>query len=281
MKNLNISIANKVATYHQRDGAIICDNPGYIINFTFDSEWEGHDTKTARFKWNGGHFDIDFSGNQVEAPVIENAERVEVGVYVDDICTTTPAVIPCEKSILSGAPREFIPQAEGVEMGGRISQVEQKVTDHEGRINQVAQKATNHEIRIATLEAGGSGGGGGSTPYYLHNLHITVGVWPDEWSIDYYSPYAHIYCKVLSKNSEPFTNMYDLIDLKDFLMDVRGSISLYDAPEGMYHHLWDIHHWTGTELRVDYMDDIHGVNYHTFKFTQHDVCKITDTVREV
>lgn len=102
MKNLNITVANKVATYCQRDGFIVCGNSDYQITFTFDSEWDAHTVKTARFKWNGNYTDVVFSGNVVSAPIISDATQVEIGVFAGDLCTTTPAVVPCIRSILCG-----------------------------------------------------------------------------------------------------------------------------------------------------------------------------------
>lgn len=112
MKNLTITVANKVATYHARDGAIVCDNSDYQITFLFDSEWTEHPVKTARFKWNGGFKDVVFVGNTVDVPKIANASKVEVGVYAGDTSTTTPAVIPCEKSIRSGSEGPVAPTAD-------------------------------------------------------------------------------------------------------------------------------------------------------------------------
>ena len=111
MQNLNITVANKVATYVQRDGFIVCGNKDYKITFTFDSEWDEHTVKTARFKWKGTYTDVLLVENVVEVPKISNATEVEVGVFAGDLCTTTPALIPCVKSILcdEGAPKEPTP----------------------------------------------------------------------------------------------------------------------------------------------------------------------------
>ena len=102
MKNLHITIADRVATYAKRDGAIICGNSDYKVIFTFDEEWSGVYKKTARFIWNGQYFDVEFAGTEVEAPIITNADSVEVGVYAGELRTTTGAVIPCKRSILCG-----------------------------------------------------------------------------------------------------------------------------------------------------------------------------------
>lgn len=99
MLNKHVTVINRVATYLKRDGAIVCNNSGYKISFAFDSEWDAYATKTARFIWNGAYRDVEFTGNECAVPPIFNASEVHVGVYVDDIQTTTSAVIPCLKSV--------------------------------------------------------------------------------------------------------------------------------------------------------------------------------------
>lgn len=102
MINLNITVTKKVATYLQRDGAIVCGNSDYQITFTFDAEWDAYPTKTARFIWNGKYWDQPFTGNVCPVPIITGATEVTVGVYAGDLRTTTPASIPCKRSILCG-----------------------------------------------------------------------------------------------------------------------------------------------------------------------------------
>ena len=82
MNILNITVANKIATYRKLDGSIVCGNSDYQVKFTFDEEWTDHNEKTARFIWNG--------------------QYVEVGVYAGNLETTTAAVIPALRSILCG-----------------------------------------------------------------------------------------------------------------------------------------------------------------------------------
>jgi hypothetical protein len=108
MKTLHITVENKIATYHDRDGVIVCNNTDYMIEFAFDSEWDNHRNKTARFIWNGTYEDVVFTGNTVAVPVIRNALSVTVGVFSGDLKTTTPATIGCKKSILceDGVPSD-------------------------------------------------------------------------------------------------------------------------------------------------------------------------------
>lgn len=100
MKDLRITVNNKIATYQKRDGDIVCGNNDYRIVFTFDKEWDNHATKTARFIWNNTYTDVVFDGNICPVPIITNATSCEVGVYAGNLATTTPAEIGCIKSIL-------------------------------------------------------------------------------------------------------------------------------------------------------------------------------------
>ena len=100
MKTLHVIISNKVATYLQRDGYIVCGNSDNQIEFTFDAEWDAYERKTARFIWNGKYKNVEFEGTLCPVPIVANTERLEVGVYVEDLSTTTSAVIPCRLSVL-------------------------------------------------------------------------------------------------------------------------------------------------------------------------------------
>lgn len=100
MKTLHINVKDKIATYTQRDGAVVCGNSDYQISFTFDSEWDEYPNKTARFIWNGQHFDQPFTGDVCPMPMVYGTTSCLVGVYVENLETTTPAKIDCLKSVL-------------------------------------------------------------------------------------------------------------------------------------------------------------------------------------
>ena len=110
-KTLNVSIENKIATYQKRCGAIVCGNSDYQIKFAFDAEWYSYDTKTARFIYNDQIVDKLFTGDTCDAPVVRDADILAVGVFAGDLVTTTPAIIPCKRSIRCkhGAPAEPSP----------------------------------------------------------------------------------------------------------------------------------------------------------------------------
>lgn len=105
-KTINVSIKNKIAV--QTDNALyICGNSDFVVEFDFDAEWDGYDTKTARFILdNATYYDVVFQGNQCPVPIISNTYGIYVGVYAGNLQTTTPAHISAKKSILcsGGSP---------------------------------------------------------------------------------------------------------------------------------------------------------------------------------
>lgn len=107
MPDIQITVRDKIASKVD-DTVYVCSNSDYVINFDFDTEWDAYDTKTARFAYRAGYVDVIFDGNTCALPVIHNADRIYVGVYAGELHTTTPAVIPCRKSILSdgGTPAD-------------------------------------------------------------------------------------------------------------------------------------------------------------------------------
>jgi hypothetical protein len=106
MKTLHIIVADKVASYRQRDGYIVCGNSDYQVEFTFSPEWDAYERKIARFIWRGKPVDVEFSGTVCPVPIVANTEQLEVGVYVEKLSTTTSAVIPCRLSVLCNSKTE-------------------------------------------------------------------------------------------------------------------------------------------------------------------------------
>lgn len=103
MNEIKIMIANREASQYS-GGKIICGNDDYVIDFTFDEEWNGVTYKTARFQYADGsgvkYIDVLFEGTRCNVPVLINIDRVKIGVYAGDLRTTTGATVLCLKSIL-------------------------------------------------------------------------------------------------------------------------------------------------------------------------------------
>ncbi len=110
MKLVQIDIKNKIAEL-SAPALIICGNSDYVVEFNLDEEWAEHPVRTARFSTWNGYTDVVFEGTQCPVPVLSQASYVKVGVFAGDLCTTTPAYVPCKKSILceGGAPIEPTP----------------------------------------------------------------------------------------------------------------------------------------------------------------------------
>lgn len=101
MKDILITVKNKIAM-NLGNATYVCDNSDYRVVFEFDEEWDGHQVKTARFKYNGMYQEVVFSGSVCNMPVIRDARLIYIGVYAGNLQTSTPAVVHASQSILSG-----------------------------------------------------------------------------------------------------------------------------------------------------------------------------------
>lgn len=113
MPEITVSVENKIATLTS-ESVIVCGNSDYTVVFTFDSEWDDYTAKTARFAYyKNGIFmyeDVLFEGSEVSIPVLHDIDEVAIGVYAGDLHTTTPARVPCQRSITDGAAIHSDPQ---------------------------------------------------------------------------------------------------------------------------------------------------------------------------
>lgn len=106
--DIDIKIRNKIASTTD-PAAIVCGNDGYRVNFDFDEEWQSRNYKTMRVEWldtfsgRRRHTDVEFTGSSVDLPIIVDAYEIAVGVYAGDELASTPARLPCERSITDGA----------------------------------------------------------------------------------------------------------------------------------------------------------------------------------
>ena len=105
MPDISISVTEKIAQV-QGSPVIVCGNSDYTVNFTLDGEWDDYEEKTAEFRyWRSGEkkrSEVLFSGDTVSIPILRDIDEVEIGVYAGDLHTSTPARIPCARSITDG-----------------------------------------------------------------------------------------------------------------------------------------------------------------------------------
>ncbi len=100
--SMTITVQNRIARVTGTP-EIICGNSGYMIAFTFDTEWNEYVQKTAQFRYfrDGKAVTeaVDFSGSFCAVPVLRDVDFVEIGVTAGDIRTASPARIPCIRCI--------------------------------------------------------------------------------------------------------------------------------------------------------------------------------------
>lgn len=162
-KILHVNVANKVATYQKRDGAIVCGNKDYQLKFTFDAEWAEHSKKTARFLWGGDYFDVEFTGDTCDVPMISGTKTVEVGVYAGDLETTTGAEIPCLLSILckGGAPhpgtgQHYTSEAVAAANAAKASETNAKTSETNAKASETNAKTSETNARASETNAASS-----------------------------------------------------------------------------------------------------------------------------
>lgn len=136
--NIDIVVANKIARA-PLDAEIVCGNNDYTVTFDFDSEWDSHPVKTARFIYvkcgRVRYEDVPFEGQTCDVPLLSNITRVDVGVYAGDLRTTTAAMIKCKRSILCDGG---VPEEPTEDVYNRLMElINQKVLDPNAPIDQI------------------------------------------------------------------------------------------------------------------------------------------------
>lgn len=116
MPNIDITVTADRAATVQGAPCIVCGNSDYTVTFTFTEAelWSAYKIKTARFVYQAkGEMrcqDVPFEGDTVSVPVLSQVREVQIGVYAGDLHTTTPARVPCERSILCWEPKHDDPE---------------------------------------------------------------------------------------------------------------------------------------------------------------------------
>ena len=90
----------KIARDENPELKLICNNSDFVVEFDLDAEWNQYGAKTARFIYNNKYVDVVFVGTTVSVPPLCNTRVLAVGLYAEDLRTTTPALVEVEKSIL-------------------------------------------------------------------------------------------------------------------------------------------------------------------------------------
>lgn len=164
MPNINIRVANKIATNMSPAQRIVCGNSDFTITFTFDSEWQSQTQRTARFIYHKKglvhHKEVAFTGATVSVPILSGVDYVMVGVYAGDLHTTTPARVNCDRSILCQESSEELTQAEKATLQAQIGNLAALLTGNK------------RNLVAAINEIVTTGGGGGGSGVVVTNVEI-------------------------------------------------------------------------------------------------------------
>lgn len=161
MQMIEICVRCKVASEPTNTAFVVCNNTDYTISFDFDAEWDAYSVKTARFIWNCQYRDVVFSGTECTAPAIDDASVVAIGVFAGELRTTTPALIPCRRSILDG---DGVPAPPSEDVYSQImallNDIEAyKLTPVEKTDEMTQEVGRDAEGKLYTKPGGGGGGG--------------------------------------------------------------------------------------------------------------------------
>lgn len=108
---IEISVHNRIAKQYNKT-EYICGNRDFAVEFIFDSEWAEVENKTARFIFDGQYIDVEFSGNVCPVPFMLDVSSFKVGVYAENLRTTTSAEVRCKKSVLCEPVVRYDPESE-------------------------------------------------------------------------------------------------------------------------------------------------------------------------
>ena len=86
MTDIKIKVSGKVALCRKR--YLVSSNADYTVTFEFDSDWDAHTVKTARFIFDEKYTDVSFMGNTVAVPKVIACKTLGIGVYSDSVAST-------------------------------------------------------------------------------------------------------------------------------------------------------------------------------------------------
>ena len=86
MTDIKIKVSGKVALC--RKMYLVSSNADYTVTFEFDSDWDAHTVKTARFIFDEKYTDVSFMGNTVAVPKVIACKTLGIGVYSDSVAST-------------------------------------------------------------------------------------------------------------------------------------------------------------------------------------------------
>lgn len=127
---VRIDVKGKVATVRGQ-ACIVCGNSDYLVRFAFDDAWSAATEKTARFVYRAldgvHHVNVPFTGTDLFAPILSGVDTVLIGVYAGELVTSTPAKVPCKRSILCDSGTEAGAPVTYDELAKRVAELEARL----------------------------------------------------------------------------------------------------------------------------------------------------------
>ncbi len=107
---IKINIADKIANL-AAPAVIVRGNSGYMVEFTFDSEWDELQNRIAVFNYRryGASLcqKVEFTGSRCSIPTMYwDTSMVDIGVMVEGVISSTTVRIYCDQSALDGDANE-------------------------------------------------------------------------------------------------------------------------------------------------------------------------------
>jgi hypothetical protein len=163
MPNINITVAEKIATNTTPGVVIVCGNSDYMVTFDLDEEWAAETNRVARFLYYKDglslYQDVAFTGNTVNVPTLYGVAYVLVGVYAGSLRTTTPAKVLCDRSILCGDPLEVLTPQEKATLQAQIAA-------NAAAIERLQLVGGGAAVRVAEVNLLAANWAGAASPYF-------------------------------------------------------------------------------------------------------------------
>jgi hypothetical protein len=150
-KQIHVQVEDKVAKLVSMNFNLVGGNSDYEVVFGFDGDWDNYPLKTALFVFGQDTREVVFSGNVCRGVAIENATMCLIGVFADDIVTSTPACISdVRHSIKDAATGSHEPPTEDVynqimALINRYIEEAKKAVPSGGKEGQVLKKVSDND----------------------------------------------------------------------------------------------------------------------------------------
>jgi hypothetical protein len=129
---------------------LVGGNSDYEVVFDFDEDWANYPVKTALFVYGKETKEKVFDGNICQGVSVEGATMCLIGVFADDIATTTPACVSGIRQSIRDVAKD-LPEAPEEDVYNQIMELLQKAIQAHtelpigGKTGQILKKKSNND----------------------------------------------------------------------------------------------------------------------------------------